>query len=868
VGKTSLLKRLARRLGGMNWRCAYVDLATLMDLPKPKWYTELGKSLSETLTPGQVPALANQVDLRDYLVNQALPWPKGQPCIALFLDEVEGAGKVRASDGNPFSDTFFMVLRNLYIQRDDYEGTIVVAMAGAVNPDELVRDPDISPFNVGQEVGLDDFTPTETQSLTSNLGALKVEVDGAVHQAIYNWSSGHPYLTQRICAELERSIEDDSITALTSDHVDRAVEQIINPTNPLQQDKNLRHVTKMLDRLSPKANNLWARLQAGESVSRREVSFLELYLTGAVKAQAERLVIRNRIYASKFGDVDEGHSETAYEEYAEQMLVAFYEAHQDPKYPGARAHGLPGLLLATKAGIVSEDEWKAETYSSSHTRWEVVAALRDLMNQGYIKRTEDDVVEHGHPDEWNFRLTPEGRDYVRDLQSLGEEAHSKSPKSSSGRSIRVFLSSTWKDLQAEREAVEEALHRMQDTVFAGMEYFGSRPETSREASLAEVDRSNIYIGIFAHRYGSGITEAEYRRAREREIPCLIYLKDDTVPVVPKHVERGPEKAARLEDLKQELKEQHTASFFKGPDHLATQVVTDLHNLLATELSVVEKVLPEPGPKYQITMTNAQGVAIGDQAKVVQRLGSPSLAQDSDLDALRFQHLANNLRQDLALLKEYEDALRYEDDPRRQTRYRREIEKLRKSAARYQREYEALQAQEVGEPSEAMRDVISQLQQMDAKLDGLTAGQTAIRDDLSGLRQTILTHFETSEQSIIKATLDRLERAQLETVQTILHAIDAKTLSEHELRNTLTVFRDTLKEIRRREAILADRDLTDKLGSVSEAIEAPRLDAKNKLKVTVPIIPLLLSYEGEIELGCGMNLEAAWQRLITKVRGEQ
>jgi hypothetical protein len=439
VGKTSLLKRLVYKLEDMGWGCAYVDLAPLMDLPKSDWYTELGKALAEALTPGDVPKLTNQIELRNYLLNRALPWSDGYPCIALVLDEVEGAGKARDINGNPFSDTFFMTLRNLY-QVNDHRGRLVVALAGAVNPDELVKDPDISPFNVGREVDLDDFTPTETQSLASHLEDSGVEVDGAVHQAIYNWTGGHPYLTQRICAELERNIEDDSITALTSDHVDRTVEQIINPPNPIQQDKNLRHVTKMLDRLSPPANELWSRLRAGESVHRKEVPsdvFLELYLTGAVKAQAERLVIRNRIYASKFGD---DKSEPAYEEYAERMLTALYEAHQDPKYPGARSHGLPVLLLATEAGIVSEDEWKAEAYRTSNTRWEIVAALRDLMNQGYIKRTEDDVAEHRHPDEWNFRLTPEGRDYVRDLQSLDEEAHSKSPKSSSGRSIRVFLS--------------------------------------------------------------------------------------------------------------------------------------------------------------------------------------------------------------------------------------------------------------------------------------------------------------------------------------------------------------------------------------------------------------------------------------------
>jgi hypothetical protein len=57
-----------------------------------------------------------------------------------------------------------------------------------------------------------------------------------------------------------------------------------------------------------------------------------------------------------------------------------------------------------------------------------------------------------------------------------------------------------------------------------MEYFGSRPETNEGASLDEVDRADIYVGIIGGRYGSGITEKEYRRARD--LPCFIYFKDD------------------------------------------------------------------------------------------------------------------------------------------------------------------------------------------------------------------------------------------------------------------------------------------------------------------------------------------------------
>jgi hypothetical protein len=68
---------------------------------------------------------------------------------------------------------------------------------------------------------------------------------------------------------------------------------------------------------------------------------------------------------------------------------------------------------------------------------------------------------------------------------------------------RVFLSSTWIDLQAEREAVERAVNRLRETKFVGMEYFRSRDETTARASLDEVDRSVVYVGVFGGRYGSG-----------------------------------------------------------------------------------------------------------------------------------------------------------------------------------------------------------------------------------------------------------------------------------------------------------------------------------------------------------------------------
>jgi hypothetical protein len=123
---------------------------------------------------------------------------------------------------------------------------------------------------------------------------------------------------------------------------------------------------------------------------------------------------------------------------------------------------------------------------------------------------------------------------------------------------------------------------MRETKFVGMEYFGSRHEDTRCASLDEVDRSQVYVGIFGGRYGSGITEAEYRRARDRELPCLIYFKDEAaIPLEER--ETDPEKAKRLAELKAELRRSHTINPpFKNPSDLGAVVTADLHNWLFNE----------------------------------------------------------------------------------------------------------------------------------------------------------------------------------------------------------------------------------------------------------------------------------------------
>ncbi|PXF60998.1 MAG: hypothetical protein C4B59_06525 [Candidatus Methanogaster sp.] len=89
--------------------------------------------------------------------------------------------------------------------------------------------------------------------------------------------------------------------------------------------------------------------------------------------------------------------------------------------------------------------------------------------------------------------------------------------------------------------------------------------------------------------------------------------------------------------------------------------------------------------------------------------------NEDLIEERLKALEGNIREDMALLNDYEDELRYETDPRRLARYRREIERQRESLVQYQQEYGELQKQAT--PAE-MRNVTDLLQQQDMKLEDI------------------------------------------------------------------------------------------------------------------------------------------------------
>src|SRR5687768_16782808 len=124
------------------------------------------------------------------------------------------------------------------------------------------------------------------------------------------------------------------------------------------------------------------------------------------------------------------------------------------------------------------------------------------------------------------------------------------------KNLTVFLCSTYADLNEERQNVLDAIRRLQ-LKHDSMEFFGARPGLPIETCLAEVRRSDVLVVIVGHRYGSivsdlgiSFSEAEYREGHRLEKPCLVYLRDDNVPVLLKHVERNPDNLRLLEQWKE------------------------------------------------------------------------------------------------------------------------------------------------------------------------------------------------------------------------------------------------------------------------------------------------------------------------------
>lgn len=149
-----------------------------------------------------------------------------------------------------------------------------------------------------------------------------------------------------------------------------------------------------------------------------------------------------------------------------------------------------------------------------------------------------------------------------------------------------------------------------------------------------------------------------------------------------------------------------------------------------------------------------------------------------------------------------------------------------------------------------------LKRVDAALSALVAQQNQATHRLLAGQEVVL--------AAIRAISSELEQQEAVDVAGVMVAVEAGRVEQGEM---LTLLREAAAALRALEARSSAQDAPalPEVAGLAEWIEAPELSVKHKLLLTVPIIPFILSYGGEIEVGQGVNLEGLWRRLADRFR---
>ncbi|EME4038003.1 DUF4062 domain-containing protein [Morganella morganii] len=156
---------------------------------------------------------------------------------------------------------------------------------------------------------------------------------------------------------------------------------------------------------------------------------------------------------------------------------------------------------------------------------------------------------------------------------------------------QVFVSSTFTDLQEERQNVIQALMEM-DCIPAGMELFPAADEEQWEFIKKIINDCDYYLLIIGGRYGSlandGIsyTEKEFDYAVSQGIKIVALIHEDPENLVVSKSETDPIKLEKLNKFKEKVKTGRMVKFWK--------TTSELPGMMSLSLNKTMKMYPAIG----------------------------------------------------------------------------------------------------------------------------------------------------------------------------------------------------------------------------------------------------------------------------------
>ncbi|MEG4148855.1 WD40 domain-containing protein [Microcoleus sp. Pol12B5] len=292
MGKSSLLVRTLHRLQAEGFQCSTIDMTRIgsENITPLQWYKGMIGELWRGFN------LLGQVNLKTWwrdeedvsflqrlsrFIEDILLVNFFEQKIIILIDEIDSV----LSLDFPVDD-FFTLIRFCYNQRSinpEYN-RITFAIFGVATPSDLIVDKKRTPFNIGRAINLRGFELEEAQPLAAGLASV-VNNSQPILKQILAWTSGQPFLTQKLCYLAYMTTQSTpqkvvTIPAGTEEvWVDSLVrENIINNWESQDEPEHLKTIKERIIRNEQRAGRLLGIyqqiLQSNPPLASGSVSFL------------------------------------------------------------------------------------------------------------------------------------------------------------------------------------------------------------------------------------------------------------------------------------------------------------------------------------------------------------------------------------------------------------------------------------------------------------------------------------------------------------------------------------------------------------------------------------------------------------------
>lgn len=307
TGKTSLIASTAARLKNNGFKVAVLDLKLISERDggsdAGRWYYSIAYRLMRQLrfkTDLQTwwqdhSVLSNRQRLVEFYVQVVLQNIPER--VVVFVDEVQTVGELS------FADHLLISIRAAHNSRatePDFNRLCFV-LAGECDPYSLISDSNLSPFSISTAISLDDFTRKDLDVFAAELNLSQSSASLALDR-IYYWTSGQPYLSQKLARAVSRECIGEDIDG----SIDRLARQQLGGRAAILSEPLMSHLHRSVvndAKNSEALLTIYGQIRKGIRISCDADSprHRQLLATGLVVADEQgSLNVRNQLYRSVF----------------------------------------------------------------------------------------------------------------------------------------------------------------------------------------------------------------------------------------------------------------------------------------------------------------------------------------------------------------------------------------------------------------------------------------------------------------------------------------------------------------------------------------------------------------------------------------